>query len=707
MSNLEKTDHDISDYFRSRGFSVQLGSKNPFSRIPVDQTLEETVNRDTQKSGGTKGFSLKPGTVEKYYITAEYRASALRQLRENLSLSNHSKFHHADLHKPRMKIDEECVSSIVQLLENDWTNPFDQSPSDIINLSTGRAAAPDVQTSLLSLKKRGEDAYETFKRDRLERGEGFFDPIKKINLKTFNTTVPLKKSGKNKEIILRADRKLYASMILIAENRHLNMLDVFSHPLGPLPRSLANPDGSIKKTSKTVLGKHLESLISPEDENISSSATIIDGMALIQKLHGENRTFDELSDSILNQILNCGYHSQRIDIVFDTYRDKSIKSAERLSRGSEEEISFKNIKSGHRIIKWRRLLQSNDSKNKLTTFLVESWQEENRRRKIADRTLFATYSGKCIEITASGSHDVEDLASSQEEADTRMMLHIKNAAMEYSNIICVSDDTDVLILALYISSKFRWESNIYIKRGTSGRIRLIDIKKLASAVGSHVTSALPGLHAWTGCDTVSAFSGQGKLKALKLLPTNDEFVSLFSMLGSQFSLSDGDHCKIQKFACQLYSRNIKTENINELRYQMFRSRQGAVESTQLPPCEDCLHQHSLRANYQTAIRKRCLENFPAIPEPEDHGWNLEKDGQLSIKWMRGAPAPEAVLELLSCSCSKLCRLPSCTCMVNQLKCTDACKLATCENMSDPEECREEVYDSYNSCGSDDDEEDDE
>lgn len=240
---MEKNKPKISQYLKDGWFSVQLGSKNPFSRIPVDQALEETVNRDTQTSGGTKGFSLKTGAVEKYYITAECRASALRQLRENLRITTQATFYHSDLHKPRIKIDEECVSSAVQLLENDWTNPFDQNPSDIINLSTGRAVPPDEQTSLLTARKKGEDAYETFKRDRLEKGEGFFEPIRKINLKTLNTKFTLKQSGKNKEVILKADTKLYASMILIAEHRKLNMLDVFSHPLGPLPWSLANPDG--------------------------------------------------------------------------------------------------------------------------------------------------------------------------------------------------------------------------------------------------------------------------------------------------------------------------------------------------------------------------------------------------------------------------------------------------------------------------------
>ena len=90
-------------------------------------------------------------------------------------------------------------------------------------------------------------------------------------------------------------------MILIAEKRRLNM---FESSFETSPWSNSNPDGFMKKTMKAVLEKPLESLVSPKDVNISSSTTIIDGMALIQKLNGENRTFDELCDAILNQVLN-------------------------------------------------------------------------------------------------------------------------------------------------------------------------------------------------------------------------------------------------------------------------------------------------------------------------------------------------------------------------------------------------------------------
>ena len=43
----------------------------------------------------------------------------------------------------------------------------------------------------------------------------------------------------------------------------------------------------------------------------------------------------------------------------------------------------------------------------------------------------------------------------------------------------------------------------------------MNISSISNALGESVSAALPGLHAFTCCDTVSAFAGIGKLLALK------------------------------------------------------------------------------------------------------------------------------------------------------------------------------------------------
>ncbi|KAG0717345.1 hypothetical protein GWK47_054660 [Chionoecetes opilio] len=93
-----------------------------------------------------------------------------------------------------------------------------------------------------------------------------------------------------------------------------------------------------------------------------------------------------------------------------------------------------------------------------------------------------------------------------------------------------------------------------------------------------------------------------------------------------------------------------------------RDVEGGVKST--PPCEDCLFMHALRANYQAAIWRRSLQSQPFVRTPKDCGWMTDEDGKLAVNWMRGSPAPDAVMQLLSCKCVRSCELPKCTCLSN-------------------------------------------
>ena len=85
----------------------------------------------------------------------------------------------------------------------------------------------------------------------MNKSQMVHDRLPKQNLKTFSNMKAKKTTGKsNKEIILKADHKLFGRMVLIASSRNLHMQDVLKHPLGPLPWALANCDGTLKKTNK-------------------------------------------------------------------------------------------------------------------------------------------------------------------------------------------------------------------------------------------------------------------------------------------------------------------------------------------------------------------------------------------------------------------------------------------------------------------------
>jgi len=61
---------------------------------------------------------------------------------------------------------------------------------------------------------------------------------------------------------------------------------------------------------------------------------------------------------------------------------------------------------------------------------------------------------------------------------------------------------------------------------------------------------------------------------------------------------------------------------------------------------------------------------------------VESDAQLVVHWISSQPAPQAILDLLACNCTKKCNLPRCVCMTNGLKCTEMCRLQDCDNQAD-------------------------
>ena len=155
MTHLEETLPEAHEFLKFGRFSVPISDQNPFDRVPVDQTYEETVNKETQTAGGTNGFSRQVGAVSKYYIVSEFGSIFLKQLRDmrNLSKSNSE---HTDLQKTRIPRDEADVKSPIAMLASNWINPFSAEQQDLVCLSTGEVATQKIEEDLLRSKAVGQ-----------------------------------------------------------------------------------------------------------------------------------------------------------------------------------------------------------------------------------------------------------------------------------------------------------------------------------------------------------------------------------------------------------------------------------------------------------------------------------------------------------------------------------------------------------------------
>ena len=111
---------------------------------------------------------------------------------------------------------------------------------------------------------------------------------------------------------------------------------------------------------------------------------------------------------------------------------------------------------------------------------------------------------------------VEHLSSTQEEAGTRMILHAIDATERGATSLCIeSPDRDVLVLALWKYTSLCEETSLVI--GTEAKRRLIPLHPLYNALGPHVVAALPGFHAFTGCDQTGTICGKAKISCWNTL----------------------------------------------------------------------------------------------------------------------------------------------------------------------------------------------
>ena len=355
----------------------------------------------------------------------------------------------------------------------------------------------------------------------------------------------------DKNVMIRADRNLFARLLVIGQSRQMDLRYLLTHELGPLLWSLALPDGSLVKTNKASLSMLLENgvecLPSLPDQ---TTAVIRDAMAMLQTLVRVPARFSELAEMVMTRILIEAGEAERIDFVGDQYPVISIKNTERNKRGRDGQLVI-NITNG------QQLFMTNGSiKTNFVRFLVCEWSENAvYADKIKDRTYYVSHGDNCTKLVSSNgtttASDVSELWTNQEEADTRMFLHAEHASQNsHQCIVIKSSDTDVEVLACYYQAVI--SADIILISGTIRRSRIVTIRRVCEKLGREICEILPGLHAITGCDSVSAFCTKGK-KALDIVQINQALRQTLGSLGERVPARQDDLNKLEQFVCALYN----------------------------------------------------------------------------------------------------------------------------------------------------------
>ena len=200
-------------------------------------------------------------------------------------------------------------------------------------------------------------------------------------------------------------------------------------------------------------------------------------------------------------------------------------------------------------------------------------------------------------------------------------------------------------------------NELYFKTGVKQK-RFIPMHKVAEQIGHEMSLILPVIHALSGCDSTSSFTGIGKLRWFKTVQSHPELVAGLKKVGKhpskdQIDTEALDSCT--KLVCLLYSSS--QDNSDELRYKLFAKKKPV--SDKLPPTADAFLQHMSQVNYQVLIWLHADEQFLCLPSPENNGWKFNKNCNLVPVTMTKPAAPEALLTFLECKCKCSCNTRRC------------------------------------------------
>ena len=156
-----------------------------------------------------------------------------------------------------MKRDEEDVKKLIRCFSSElMINPFNANTESLVNFATGVVLPEEVADALLASRSKGQEQMKTFVKKRIQTNEvSYWDAIPKLGIKTFSSmTKKVKvKAGDEKSITVHADRDLFGRLLIVANARQINLMEVLSYELSPIPCSLAHQDGSLRKNTKSHL----------------------------------------------------------------------------------------------------------------------------------------------------------------------------------------------------------------------------------------------------------------------------------------------------------------------------------------------------------------------------------------------------------------------------------------------------------------------
>ena len=552
--------------------------------------------------GGITGITQNKEALDRYFVIAPQLAKIVDDFQNHFGEEKQSRtLDHYQLHgsmssrlqKNALKLKD----AIVQHLEG---NPFEIDVK-LMNLFTHGLIESHVD-DILKRDDKGQVRFEEFKEQRLIKETAtmtLWDKIKKMNLKTFNTSTKKNTIKIDSKIIkLREDRQLLARFLVLQKSRP-NIVDsleemIGQYEFGVIPRSLFSADGVLLIPSdKSSFMKVIEEYNVPSDvaqsrqirPGANRNICIIDGMAIVQSMKKDNgmNTCLDFARAFVQSIKRLASGYQELRVIFDRYIETSLKANTRAKRTKGVDCVKYNIsdKTNIKTVPLKTFLSHIETKSQLTEYLGQHLLSAFSESEVTVVVVFKTetFSNK------SNAFDESIRIHSHEEADTLIPLHVLDAVKQTPEdqapaIHVYSPDTDVFILLIDLYARHHISAKINFVTGKGAKERRINIEERYFAIGPQKSLGLLALHHFSGADWSGKLFGVSKKKWLNIYLQDEcshDIVHCLEMFGNTAADTSFEVKCLEQLVCLVYGQQ-GLSTVGTARWALFSKKGYEAEN---------------------------------------------------------------------------------------------------------------------------------
>lgn len=667
MKSLPAT---IMDEFKKDSHWVLSKTCNKFSAIPFDHAHEQE-NKIVKGAGGAVGLTENRAAFRRWMLSGPELARLVKEFEEEYledDSEDPKSFQHHEQGLSTQRTFQRHVTSLTETIRQ-MGNPFLDDFQDLVALDSRNCTDKSVIQTIQTWENTGKKQYQEYVKKVLEeRTHSIHDPIKRNSMALFRKPQCKKIQQKGKIKVLQNNVALFGQLYIAMQNREGDLDEFFAHEIQSFPPSLSDLGKLHLPGTKSDLLKCLEQ---PEQTDPPSTydCKVLDGAVIVHCLPIVSvSTFDMYAGRVFIPYLEKQLQdTKRLDIVWDTYIPNSLKESTREKRGK----GVRRKVSGNAKLptNWMGFLCEPTNKKELFAHLTSRIEEFSWP---PDKAVYVTSKQGVSSIGAC----INMIDCNHEEADTRIMVHTLHALEQGAKTVLVRTvDTDVIVILVGIFHDLlvvQPLADIWIAFGMGKKYRYYHINAICRNLGESKSRALPVFHAYSGCDTTSAFSGKGKKSAWHAWQVYDDVTETFVYLAKhpfEFLDINSEHFqRLERLTIILYDKSSSVTSINETRKKLFCHNNKAME--RLPPTQDALLQHTRRAVYQAGVWTTSLETHQRVPSPQDYAWTKESGSWVPV-WITAKEVSEACRELIKCSCKGDCS--ACKCSNANLDCSPLCK----------------------------------